>query len=164
MTPQVTLTAANLKAHNHGEKVRRFFGCPLCKFFYWRTCFEFKPVTRCVKCSVKLDALPLEYEYGKGYYECQECDNQWSSPKCKRSTQQPCVECNTMYFPYKLGPFKVTGPRKSKRKHKCEHCVNGTCTIHPALIYSTIHDSTGSTISDVSSIFSMMSISRRRVN
>jgi hypothetical protein len=138
-------------------KVFRFFGCRSCDFLFWRTCFDYKPVAACYKCQTKLNALPKQYEIGKGYFKCSNptCLNEWTSTPCKWVTSQPCLACNTniLVTPYKISRGNGKSKRMTYRRHKCQHCMNGgRCTFHPNRVYSTVHQEEGDTISDVTSI------------
>ena len=159
--PIITLPIENLRKHNQGQKIHRFFGCRNCVIHFWRTVFELKPVARCVICRIKLDAIPREYEYGKGTFKCDGCDNIWTSHPAEHHVSQPCQRCGKKDIkPHKIGPNRNKGPRRSRRRHMCEKCSKGNCDKH-IRVFSTFHISTGSTITDLSSLqsgFSSLSI------
>ncbi|KAL0485192.1 hypothetical protein AKO1_004302 [Acrasis kona] len=181
---------------NHGNKVSRQFGCPLCQRHWWKTVYELKPVARCYfGCDKKYDAIPREYEFGKGYYKCgvlpaftkppivpgmtsieqinnafigmmiapiddtvlNTCNNEWTSPNCRYGLKQKCQICGKQNEPYKLGKEMRKRPKpvnKEQGYHQCEDCLNtpGNCSRHPNKKWSSEHSSTGSTITDVSSL------------
>lgn len=154
-----TLTKKNLLELARQSKVQRFFGCRGCDFLFWRTCFDYKPVASCFKCKQRLDAIEQKYEIGKGYFKCGNCAGEWTSAPCRWSTLQPCQNCTAkcMVVPYKIAKGQGSRPRgMTFKRHQCIDCMNGTsttgCSKHPNRVYSTKHDSTGSTITDITEI------------
>eukprot|EP00761_Pharyngomonas_kirbyi_P012456 gb/GECH01012483.1/.p1 GENE.gb/GECH01012483.1/~~gb/GECH01012483.1/.p1 ORF type:complete len:190 (+),score=24.55 gb/GECH01012483.1/:1-570(+) len=159
------LTEENLenKEPKHGQKVHRYFGCPVCQRYYWRTVYEKKPVSRCVyDCHNKLDAVEKTYEVGKGYFTCSQCSHEWTNTPARHHIHQPCQKCGkSEELPHRIKkPPPRKGPRQSNRRHRCEECARtgGQCNLHPDRMWSSIHDETGSTISDVTSLMSELSV------
>ncbi|KAL9652194.1 hypothetical protein ABK040_013963 [Willaertia magna] len=163
------LTAENLKKFTEKQKVYRFFRCPDCYHDFWKAVYSYKEVARCKKnprCKTypKLEPLPIEFAFGKGYFKCDKCSNKWTSTNCNSNSEQPCLNCEGYlskinYKPYKIGPSTIKGPRKSTRRHVCVLCqgkgMDFDCPSRRMKrdnrVCSKLHESTGSTISSVSS-------------
>jgi len=160
--PRLTARALSLLE----ERELRQFGCPPCIKIWWRRVPSQKPVSRCANCSLKYDPFSRQEEFGHGKFVCsdQGCDGQWTNSTSKGHAQQPCYKCGTLSFPQKIGPAPPSTTRRTGRTHRCELCPSGECK--RSRIPSHPHESTGSTITDLtssslSSIMSGLSISSR---
>lgn len=99
------LTEAALKKHNiiTGACVLREFACGPCDRYWWSVVPITKAVSKCHRCNVKYDALPLDKEFGIGRYICQNenCNNTFYRTRCEATQEQTCFNCkNVVRNPY----------------------------------------------------------------
>ncbi|KAF0978828.1 hypothetical protein FDP41_001898 [Naegleria fowleri] len=170
------LTKEQLEKHVAKQKVYAFFACKPCSSWFWKTVFDYKKVTRCRDCHIKLEAIPNEEAIGKGYYQCDLCHHVWTSLNVRADVGQHCLECEEqkgsnfdkkLYYPHRIGPSEKRGLRRSHHGHSCEACYflspekRKLCKFRMTSlvprVWSKSHESTGTTISSVSSIASHFS-------
>jgi hypothetical protein len=148
------LTFEAVQFLSRDSKTHRFFGCRACDFFFWRTVYEFKPVARCLKCRVKLEAVPKEYEIGLGHFKCAS-GHEFTKAPCRWHEVQNCPECGQYAKPDRVSRGPARTEFSTYRRPRCDSCLNGNgCERHPYRRYSDIHDSTGSTETDLTSVAS----------
>eukprot|EP00762_Andalucia_godoyi_P000010 ANDGO_02446.mRNA.1 3'5' exonuclease domain containing protein len=140
-----SLTIGNLSRFDAAFQEVRQFGCPACTFTWWKMVDGKKPVSRCRKCCIRYDAVPVDVQFGYGLFECSNCRHRWTNTNSRSNVLQPCFRCGT---PTKLTKFKtkpvVFDAPRSGYKHQCAGCPTGACRF--IFTPSTPHDSTGSTI------------------
>ncbi|XP_067877279.1 shiftless antiviral inhibitor of ribosomal frameshifting protein homolog isoform X2 [Heterodontus francisci] len=173
------LTEKNLKLFNQANAKlipweEKLFACSQCDSYWWRRVPERKQVSRCRRCKVKYDPVPLDQMWGYAEFHCQGCGNVFGGFG-QMGLPAPCYSCRSRVTPTRiLPPKKGVGPR-TPRPHSCfaEDCYNrkephipGTHCVHPrsrlrrglrkVLHPSPQHDSTGSTIATCLSQGSLM--------
>ena len=124
--------------HRHdiltGATELRQFSCKPCDHSWWGFALRTKPVSSCMKCHVRYDALERHREFGVGRFICIECNHNfyvW----CTAIDRLECFKCNQFagppYINPRFKPFKkMFSPPRIKYRVKN---------------YSIPHDSTGST-------------------
>lgn len=153
---QGRLTAKNLQQHQKQFKELRQFGCQPCNRAWWKTVHAPKFVSRCRKCKVRYDAIPVELQHGRGVFECP-CGHRWTNCKAKGQLEQDCKRCGHMVRVTSIGPPPRTpGQRRSAYRHSCEGCATGACQFQ--FVPSKKHQSTGSTVSTTASVVTLASL------
>jgi hypothetical protein len=138
------LTAAALRQHNKRFLELRQFGCLKCYRTWWKNVDAYKPVSRCGRCRIRYDAIPVADEHGYGTFDCS-CGHQWTNRKSKGMLQQDCKKCGARVTASRIGPAPRTGARKTRSKHSCDGCKTGACRF--IFVASNPHQSSGSTVS-----------------
>ncbi|XP_033628871.1 shiftless antiviral inhibitor of ribosomal frameshifting protein homolog [Asterias rubens] len=148
----VALTIDNLRAHNQATTKQRQFACGPCQNIWWRKVFVYKPVSRCNRCHVRYDPVPLEQMYGWGRFSCPQCKNVFWG-RAQYGVASVCYGCQTMVLPDadSIGMSRPGNRRFTGNIHACAACNNGAirpCPAYNRVLYpSTPHVSTGSTAS-----------------
>ncbi|XP_045156456.2 shiftless antiviral inhibitor of ribosomal frameshifting protein homolog [Mercenaria mercenaria] len=119
-----------------GAEIRQF-GCKYCDNMWWRKVPTRKPVSRCIMCKRKRDAIPSDQEYGWAKFQCP-CSNEFhafgmmdigildigltgkSKCLCWRCMIQLCEP------EYILKPLKNERGRRARYAHECTafNCYN----------------------------------------
>jgi hypothetical protein len=153
---QGKLTAQNLERHQNQFKELRQFGCEPCARAWWKTVSAPKFVSRCRKCGVRYDAVPVDQQHGHGVFECA-CGHRWTNSKAKGDLEQDCKRCGAMVRVTSIGPPpKQPGQRRSANRHSCAGCATGACRFR--FVPSQPHHTTGSTVSTTASVITLASV------
>lgn len=144
------LTEGNLAAFDRKQREVRQFGCGPCKYTWWKLVDRIKPVSRCTRCRIRYDPVPVDQQFGYGRFVC-ECGHTWTNMSSSNTLQQKCFACGKMVSLQKFAePPSVKRASTSGLKHSCAGCATGACRFR--FIPSIIHDSTGSTNSTSASV------------
>ena len=134
------LTEEALRKHDilTGASQLRQFACGQCNRIWWTFVPRTKPVSDCLKCKVRFDALERSKEFGIGRYICLPCENTFFA-RCEATDTHTCFKCRKIV----RSPF--ISPRFKQRRKKTFE------SYHEHWIFSVInaskpHDSTGSTV------------------
>lgn len=129
----------------HGEltstEVRQFH-CQDCDMSWWRVVLASKPVSRCINCRMRYNALPRLWEFGIGRFTCTQagCGHVFYS-ECYGADAEPCPKCDTQFQrPYIHPRHKHIKPPPSDFKPPPSDFY-----IVGALVSSERHSQTGST-------------------
>ncbi|XP_038047206.1 shiftless antiviral inhibitor of ribosomal frameshifting protein homolog [Patiria miniata] len=146
------LTVDNLRTHNHTMMEKREFACQPCQNVWWRKVFSYKPVSKCSRCHVLYNAVPMDKVFGWGKFTCH-CGNVFFG-RAQAGVPSICYQCHASVLPDvgSIGPMRINGPRQNTRnRHACDLCDNGRIQPCPGynkvLCPSVRHVSTGSTAS-----------------
>ncbi|CAF0728170.1 unnamed protein product [Brachionus calyciflorus] len=153
-TLQTNILFRNIKGYD-GQPLTivRQFSCKECQKAWWTRVRAFKQVSRCKRCFVKYDPIPVDLEFGCGYFECEHCDNKFMG-KIQQGHKAKCYDCQTECYP-KYIINKLNDPNlrlfRSGKKHSCQFCFGqGHCRVfNEILAYSEIHVPTGSTLASL---------------
>ncbi|XP_052059161.1 shiftless antiviral inhibitor of ribosomal frameshifting protein homolog [Mytilus californianus] len=142
-------------------KQERQFACITCDNVWWRKVPNRKLVSRCVRCYIRYEAVPTEYEWGRAEFHCQLCGNVFRGFGQMGVASSPCYRCSTVCSPNSILPRRRLEGRRSRNVHSClcRNCFNRadgpiveeTCvhprSLHRRVVYaSQQHLSTGSTV------------------
>ena len=125
-----------------GASELRQFACGPCQHSWWTFVPRTKPVSSCRKCHVRYDALDRSKEFGIGRYWCPPCDHFFYA-WCEATHRHMCFHCKKLTgSPYINPRFKPIPRGGEIRKFTA-----GQPRTPRIFNESTVHDSTGSTVS-----------------
>lgn len=137
--------------HKHdiltGALELRQFACEPCNHQWWKSVFCTKRVSTCPKCHIRYDALGPEKEFGIGRFICLPCDHIFYA-WCEATGSEVCFKCHDPTGPPYINPrFKPTFQHRLGLGPGLGLGIRRNRTYRKIINASTVHDSTGSTVS-----------------
>ncbi len=81
----------------------------------------FLKVSKCKSCKNKYDPIPVDLEYGVGFFEC-ECSNRFTG-KSQMGHTSRCHDCMALCKPkYIINKRDDNRVRRSSKAHHCDMC------------------------------------------
>ncbi|XP_060062803.1 shiftless antiviral inhibitor of ribosomal frameshifting protein homolog [Ylistrum balloti] len=96
---------------------RRLFSCESCDRFWWRKVPERKLVSKCHRCHVKYEPVPVENEWGWAIFSC-ECGNEFSGHG-QWQVGSECYKCGSEAFATEIRPPVYRRTRRTRSRHSC---------------------------------------------
>ena len=120
----------------------RQFSCKTCNSYWWKSVLRTKPVSDCLSCHVRYDALERSREFGIGRFVCLTCNHCFYA-WCTASDEQVCFKCVDF-----VGPPFISPRFKAIKQRKPDIGRTGARPPNKVRNYSAPHDSTGSTVAE----------------
>ena len=106
--------------------VRQFY-CKKCKKSWLKKVPERREVCTCRNCTIDLDPIPRDREWGLGAFTC-DCGNKFTGYAMMGVTSSACYDCGRMVD---VGHISPPRPNRPKRKTELRHSCNGVnCSSH----------------------------------